>query len=219
MAWIESHQSLGKHPKLLRLAGNLRIHKAQAIGHLKYLWWWALDYAPKGNLSAFASAEISTASEWSGDVELFVKALKVTGWLDKDGYIHDWHQYAGPCLASRRRQRKYRRGKKLRNGDITVIATEQNSTRPTVHNRTSKQLDMSDADICDVGKTEALVSELVLYCGDGSTPANFHALIKEHGEGKVREAYGELKMRVNCGKDIGCRPAYFTTLLKQWAKP
>lgn len=137
MAWIESHQSLGRHPKLLRLASELRIHKAQAVGHLKYLWWWALDYAPMGDLSAFASAEISSAAEWPGNVNSFHVALKKTGWLDDDGKIHDWDQYAGPWLSSLERQKRYR--DKLRNSGITETAN-QTKPNPTVPNQTNKTL-------------------------------------------------------------------------------
>lgn len=112
MAWIESHQSLGRHPKLVRLAGKLRIHKAQAIGHLHYLWWWALDYAPKGNVSAFTPAEISAGAEWPGEPGLFHDALR-DGWIDTDGMIHDWWFYAGKLLEQREkdreRKREYRR--------------------------------------------------------------------------------------------------------------
>src|SRR5512141_1120985 len=108
MAWIESHQSLGRHPKLLRLSMELRIHKAQAVGHLKYLWWWSLDYAPTGDLSAFTSAEISAAAEWPGDPVKFHEVLKMIGWIDPSNCLHDWEEYSGSYFSSRKRQREYR---------------------------------------------------------------------------------------------------------------
>ena len=130
MAWIESHQSLGTHLKLRRLARELRIHRAQAIGHLHFLWWWALDYAPSGNLSAFASAEISAAAEWPGDIGVFHNALKDTGFIDPDGMIHDWMDYAGGCLKNKQRQKRYRA---LRNSNVTVTVnhTIPNHTIPS----------------------------------------------------------------------------------------
>jgi len=124
LAWIESHQSLGRHPKLLRLSQQLRIHPAQTIGHLQYLWWWALDYSPTGDLSAFASAEISAASYWAGDAEQFLKALKDCGWIDDDNHLHDWEDYAGKLISYResnaRRQSLHRNvdlKKKIRERD------------------------------------------------------------------------------------------------------
>ena len=46
MAWIESHQTLGTHRKLLALCQALHIEDTRAVGMLHYLWWWALDNAP-----------------------------------------------------------------------------------------------------------------------------------------------------------------------------
>ena len=51
MAWIESHQELRHHYKTKRLARELKVTVAAAIGHLHCLWWWAIDFAPDGDLS------------------------------------------------------------------------------------------------------------------------------------------------------------------------
>lgn len=106
MAWIELHQTLTRHPKLLRLANQLRVHRAQSAGHLTFLWLWALDYAPSGDLSALAPAEISAAAEWPGDAEQFVAALRHCGWLDDGDRIHDWDDYAGRIVAERTKNRE-----------------------------------------------------------------------------------------------------------------
>lgn len=105
MAWIELHQTLPRHPKLLRLANILRVHRAQSAGHLTFLWLWALDYAPSGELSALTPAEISAAAEWPGDAEAFVAALRQCGWLDDGLRIHDWEDYAGRIVAERTKNR------------------------------------------------------------------------------------------------------------------
>lgn len=109
MAWIESHQSLGTHLKLRRLARELRIHRAQAIGHLHFLWWWALDNAPTGNLSALAPAEIAEVAEWPGSEDQFLAAMKSCGWIDADGMIHDWMEYAGYLIAQREKDKQRKR--------------------------------------------------------------------------------------------------------------
>ncbi|HNQ90985.1 MAG TPA: hypothetical protein PKM73_20410 [Verrucomicrobiota bacterium] len=109
MAWIESHQSLGGHIKLRRLARMLGIHRAQAVGHLHYIWWWALDGAPSGDLSGLAPAEIAELAEWPGDPEPFVTALRECGWIDSDGRIHDWQEYAGRLVDVRRKDRERKR--------------------------------------------------------------------------------------------------------------
>ena len=97
---------------MLRLARVLKINKAQAIGHLHLLWWWTLDFAPSGDLSAFASCELGSAAEWQGDGDHFINALKETGWIDPDGVLHDWEHYTGSIVAARaanrERQRRHR---------------------------------------------------------------------------------------------------------------
>lgn len=124
MAWLETHQSLGQHPKLFRLAEELKINSAQAIGHLLYMWWWALDYAPNGDLSKFSAAEISCAARWPGDGSAFSAAIKKCLWIDLNGNIHDWIDYAGHYLLGRERQKRYRdRRHALRNGDVTMTTT------------------------------------------------------------------------------------------------
>jgi len=142
MAWIESHQTLLRHPKVIRLAALLKIHKAQAIGHLHILWWWSLDYAPDGDLSAFTSQEISLAAEWSGNRDGFKKALMECGWIDNDSNLHDWHDYAGKLVEHREKERQRKKTERDRKNvrstsaghpkDVreTSCATVQNSTVP-----------------------------------------------------------------------------------------
>lgn len=149
MAWIESHQSLGQHPKLLRLATSLNIHRAQAIGHLHCLWWWSLDYAPSGDLGSLADGEIALAAYWEGIPGSLVEALKLCGWIDPDGKLHDWAHYAGPCLMAKERQKKYREKRiALRNGDVTntvtATTTLPNLTKPnlTLPNQTKPKKDI-----------------------------------------------------------------------------
>lgn len=106
MAWIESHQSLARHPKLSRLAAILKISRQTAVGHLHFIWWWALDYAPDGNLSKMGAAEVADAAGWTADPDWFLTALKDSGFVDDDGHIHDWHDYAGRLIASREAMRE-----------------------------------------------------------------------------------------------------------------
>ena len=70
MAWIELHQSLPQHRKLLALRDALGLRTPAALGHMCLLWLWALDNAPDGDLSALPArqlAEICQFSERRGD--------------------------------------------------------------------------------------------------------------------------------------------------------
>ncbi len=108
MPWIELHTNLRHHLKLSRFAFALKLTKAQAAGHLSFLWLWALEYRPSGNFGragdseALQSAEIAEAADYTtGDSKAFVAALRTAGLLDADGTLHDWHDYAGRYLAQR----------------------------------------------------------------------------------------------------------------------
>ena len=108
MSWLESHQSLGDHPKKDRLAellfeGSVPLDVADfaAVGLLHRLWWWAIDYAPKGDLSIYTDRQVAKGCRWAGEAGLLLQALTRAGFLDKDRQIHDWHDYAGKLIESR----------------------------------------------------------------------------------------------------------------------
>jgi hypothetical protein len=111
MAWIESHQTLARHPKARRAAALLGISLPQLIGHLHLLWWWAHDYAPDGDLSSFAAGELAEAALWEGDAAAFVAALLDCGPGGRPGFLerredqlllHDWQAHTGRLIARRR---------------------------------------------------------------------------------------------------------------------
>jgi len=138
MAWIESHQTLARHPKVIRLANILRVHKAQAIGHLHLLWWWTLDYAPTGDVSVFASCELCAAAEWTGDAEKFKSALVESGWIDSDEKIHDWQDYAGKLVEQREADRRRKRVQRASGGHPADIRRMSGVPNPTQPNPTNK---------------------------------------------------------------------------------
>ena len=115
MAWIESHQSLLTHRKTLRLAALLKTDKYKIIGHLHALWWWALDNAPDGDLSALTAEEVAEAIGWpiKRAAEL-VNALHDSGYLDSDPMrLHDWMDYAGRLIERRKAERKRQRERRI----------------------------------------------------------------------------------------------------------
>lgn len=84
MAWLELHQSLRNHPKLLHLKAILTSRGAIPAGlcaadakdlvraKLENLWLWALDYCLDGRLMVsdrpISAAEIADAAEWNGAI-------------------------------------------------------------------------------------------------------------------------------------------------------
>lgn len=111
MAHIESHQSLGNHPKTKRLARTLSVSRVEAVGHLHYLWWWALDYADDGDLSKHDPGDVADGAEWPGDADQFLDALQSAGFVDPNDHLHEWEQYGGKYIRARNlgRERQRRR--------------------------------------------------------------------------------------------------------------
>jgi hypothetical protein len=102
MAWIESHQAIENHPKTHELMGHMGWSDVDlAIGKLHRIWWWALDYAPDGDLRKYNDSVIGgRVGLYGADATKFVKAMVDARWLDRKPYfrIHDWWTYVGKFL-------------------------------------------------------------------------------------------------------------------------
>jgi len=141
-AWIESHQSLRKHPKLARLCNDLKITPFDAIGRLHIFWWWCIDYAPTGRLDKFDALQLADAAEWKDEPEKFVKALVNANFLDcVDGVlsVHDWLDFCGELVKQRCRRLKEKRRtlrhvlpSKPRHPTQPTGPNQPNPTQPTV---------------------------------------------------------------------------------------
>jgi len=86
-----------RNPKMLGLAKELRVHQAQAIGHLTALWEFTAEFAKAGDVGRYSNEAIARGSLWDGDADSFVNALVVTRWLDENEkhrlLVHDWAQH------------------------------------------------------------------------------------------------------------------------------
>ena len=142
MSWIESNQEVGRHPKTKKLARLLEVSVVTAVGHLHYLWWWALDFAQDGYIGKYDEFDIAEACLWVGDHQAFVEALTQSGFVDKTEsglLIHDWFEYAGRLITQKdmKREKTNERVKRFRdksaktcNADVTLC------NAPTVPNLT-----------------------------------------------------------------------------------
>ena len=160
LEWIRSEKSLGDHPKTKRAAKMLSVSMAAIVGHLHYLWWWAMQYAPDGHLGRFGHDEIADAARWDGDPDQFVEVLLKcgpggsVGFLEEDGdgiRIHDWSDYAEKLIQQREkdiaRYKRWREDKKRtgsqpvpnpfatrserETNDVTNVTNERNVTGDT----------------------------------------------------------------------------------------
>jgi hypothetical protein len=106
---------------LARLAG---LDAYSVVGRLVALWSWALDAAPDGRIVDADAELVATAMGWRGDAATWVGYLVQAGFLDEcEGglVIHDWEEYAGKLMASRKasRERKRASRERRRHGDVT----------------------------------------------------------------------------------------------------
>ena len=139
--WIESHQSLRSHPKVKKAARLAGINEFEMIGRLHCLWWWALDYAPDGNLTNYTNDDIEDAVDWTGQRGLFAQALIDCGFNGHGGLIdvtqdsrviHDWYDYGGKLLERRETNKERMRESRA----MHVQRTER--TRVGLHNSTEQ---------------------------------------------------------------------------------
>ena len=135
MAWIESHVTLGRHPKTKRLCRILGISLPQAVGHLHLLWHWVLEFAPDGDVTDYVE-DLAEAAYWDGEPHQFIEALLACGFLDQteDGRIvvHDWEEYAGRLLADRERKRVAREKERAARSDTIPVDSPR-----TVHGQST----------------------------------------------------------------------------------
>lgn len=127
MPWIESHTTIARHPKTLQLAEQLRISVPTAIGHLHMLWYWALDFAPDGNLRRATPSVIAGACMWKGNASVFWQALVDAGFIDEaeEGpTVHDWYDYAGRLIEKRAANTARMRSARATNGAAHVQRTD-----------------------------------------------------------------------------------------------
>lgn len=117
MAWIELHQALPQHRKLLALRDALRLRTPAALGHMCLLWLWALDNAPDGDLSALPPRQLAEICQFNARrAGELAAALRTSGFVDADGRLHDWGDYTGRLIDQRaaNRERQRRRRARLR---------------------------------------------------------------------------------------------------------
>ena len=140
-SWIKSYQALRDHPKTRKLARRVD-DLTKAIGMLHCLWWWAMDYAPDGDLSKYDAEDIAIACEWSADPDELIAILADCGFLDTDGngrrHIHDWSEYGGALLVMREQDAERKRAARAVTVPVDNSTVHETSTgRPPDGERTA----------------------------------------------------------------------------------
>lgn len=182
--WFEAHDTMGKHPKTLRLAQLLNIKRREAVGLLFDLFSWGLTAAKKdGALDGLTDVDIGMALDCTTKPQSkkLVKALVDAGYMEyQDGtyYIHEWYDYCGRLndqreMNRKRKQRERDKAKKVtpmsrgRHADKSV--TSQECHDPTVPNLTIPNQTLSDERV--IGRAPAL-REIEQFAAESGLPQN-----------------------------------------------
>lgn len=157
MAWFEAHDTMGKHPKTLKLAEALGMKRREAVGLLHDLFSWGLYAAQKnGELANMSEIQIGLAldCETKRSARKVVSALLESGYLEQDEngvyFIHDWYDYAGRYCEERDRNRervKAHRNKKK--AGSTGVQNRSCNDYVTITDDVQKQESNTDATVTD----------------------------------------------------------------------
>ena len=159
MAWIEVHDTLPDHPKVLRAAKTLKLDSDALVGKLVRLWVWALGNREDGVLNDLDADRLDVIMQYKGKASALLEALVTNRLLDalpdEHYMIHDWDEHVMMLRDKREEKRKqnaervkrYRNAKKRMesencNADVTHYngVTCNASNARTVPNRTIDDL-------------------------------------------------------------------------------
>lgn len=110
MAWIEVHDTLPDHPKVLRAAKALKLDSDALVGKLVRLWVWALGNREDGVLNDLDADRLDVIMQYKGKASALLEALVVNRLLDalpdEHYMIHDWDEHVMMLRDKRDEKRK-----------------------------------------------------------------------------------------------------------------
>ena len=147
-AWLPVYEDLPRHPKTIHVALMLDIPEPQVVGHLVFMWLWAIDNAEDGRLPKQPRV-VERLVGWQGAPGALISAFEEAGWVESSGdslTIHDWDDYAGRLMQKREKDRtrkeEWRADQQSRNG----TGTRTSHGRPTDVTVTALVNSNSDSD-------------------------------------------------------------------------
>lgn len=110
MAWIEVHDTLPDHPKVLRAAKALKLDSDALVGKLVRLWVWALGNREDGMLNDLDADRLDVIMQYRGKASALLEALVENRLLDalpdEHYMIHDWDEHVMMLRDKREEKRK-----------------------------------------------------------------------------------------------------------------
>lgn len=110
MPWIEVHDTLPDHPKVLRAAKALKLDSDALVGKLVRLWVWALGNREDGMLNDLDADRLDVIMQYRGKASALLEALVENRLLDalpdEHYMIHDWDEHVMMLRDKREEKRK-----------------------------------------------------------------------------------------------------------------
>lgn len=110
MAWIDVHDTLPDHPKVLRAAKTLKLDSDALVGKLVRLWVWALGNREDGMLNDLDADRLDVIMQYKGKSSALLEALVANRLLDalpdEHYMIHDWDEHVMMLRDKREEKRK-----------------------------------------------------------------------------------------------------------------
>jgi hypothetical protein len=141
--WTRVDVGLRDHRKVRKLARQLEIDQAHALGLVVNFWLFALNNWGHGFLD-YDIDEIAHACVWKGDPEPLTDALIDCGFIDlldnktNALRIHDWDNYGGKYIKQVERNR-----------DRAAAWREEKKERAEDAKQIAKNLDMNFSDLVE----------------------------------------------------------------------
>ena len=142
--WTKVETVLPRHPKTKALARLWQTHPYMVCGFLLATWDYMLEHQPDGNLFAVPDAELEELAKPCleravGVVDVPRDVLVTSGWVERDGYWHDWNEYAGALVERRAKERdrkcNYRNQKTIASESVPRDKRGTTRGRPTPKSR------------------------------------------------------------------------------------
>lgn len=216
MAWFEFHQSLTTHRKLYAMASKLRSRRSATAGYLAFLWSWALDNAPDGDLTDIDDEAIKLAADWPRGAGEFISALRESGFLDtgERRMLHDWDDYAGRLMYQRERNRKNAQAHRNRVRDGDVSGTSPSTVQyPTEQYSTQPSAPVMEPDLATYREAFEAYEQATGFTLDASRMNSIKAVVDKHPVSWVVKAIGKAQAKGIASKRLW---SYAASIIESW---
>lgn len=104
MLWIKSYVATDRDPKTGKFCRRTGMDRPTAVGALHMFWWWAVDWAPDGDISEIEPEDIADAMHFKGDPLELISALNEAGYIEETESgrgIVNWMEIGGKIIQNR----------------------------------------------------------------------------------------------------------------------